>query len=48
MVIIRFPDGTDWFNPNWVFRQVVHDVLETLPDGAEVRFSLENEGDPIV
>jgi hypothetical protein len=27
-VIIVFPDGTDWFKANWVFRQLARDVSD--------------------
>ena len=35
-VIIVFPDGTDWFKANWVFRQLAHDVSDRYSSDAEV------------
>lgn len=37
MVIICFPDGRDWFNPNWVYRQLSADVAATYPDDADLQ-----------
>lgn len=41
MVIICFTDGSDWFNPNWVFRQLAEDVIDACPGDKEVRFVME-------
>src|ERR1700688_4412511 len=35
-VIIVFPDGTDWFKANWVFRQLAQDVSDRYSSDAEV------------
>ena len=35
-VIIVFPDGTDWFKANWVFRQLADDVYDRYNNDAEV------------
>jgi hypothetical protein len=36
MVIICFPNGNEWFNPNWAFRQLTADVMAAYPDDAEL------------
>jgi hypothetical protein len=41
MVIICLPDGTEWFNPNWVFRQLHADVVERFPGDAELQLEME-------
>jgi hypothetical protein len=41
MVIIDFKDGTDWFNPNWVFRQLSADIVETFPGDVELHHEME-------
>ena len=35
-VIIVFPDGTDWFKANWVFRQLALDICKRYSSDAEV------------
>lgn len=40
-VIIVFPDGTDWFKANWVFRQLAQDVFDRYSTDAEVCKALE-------
>jgi hypothetical protein len=40
-VIIVFPDGTDWFKANWVFRQLALDVSERYSSDAEVCKAVE-------
>lgn len=40
-VIIVFPDGTDWFKANWVFRQLAQDVSDRYSSDAEVCEALE-------
>jgi hypothetical protein len=40
-VIILFPDGTDWFKANWVFRQLAQDVSDRYSSDAEVCNALE-------
>jgi len=35
-VIIVFPDGTDWFRANWVFRQLAQDVSDRYSSDSEV------------
>jgi hypothetical protein len=40
-VIIVFPDGTDWFKANWVFRQLAHDVSDRYNGDAEVCEAVE-------
>jgi hypothetical protein len=44
MVIICLPNGTEWFNPNWVFRQLHADVVERFPDDAELHLEMEKAG----
>jgi hypothetical protein len=41
MMIIVFPDGSDWDRANWVFRRFAEDILETVPDDPELREELE-------
>jgi hypothetical protein len=36
-----FPDGTDWFKANWVFRQLAEDVSNRYRHDDDVRKSLE-------
>jgi len=31
MVIVEFPDGSDWFKANWVFRRLAEDVAAVFP-----------------
>jgi hypothetical protein len=40
-VIIVFPDGTDWFKANWVFRQLAQDVSDRSSSDAEVCKAVE-------
>ena len=40
-VIIVFPDGTDWFKANWVFRQLAQDVSHRYSNDAEVCKAVE-------
>ena len=40
-VIIVFPDGTDWFKGNWVFRQLAHDLSDRYNSDAEVCNAVE-------
>jgi hypothetical protein len=40
-VIIVFPDGTDWFRANWVFRQLARDVSDRYSSDAEVCKAVE-------
>src|SRR5215469_6297537 len=35
-VLIKFPDGTDWFKANWVFRQLASDVADRFQDDVDV------------
>jgi hypothetical protein len=44
MVIICLPNGTEWFNSNWVFRQLHADVVERFPDDAELHLEMEKAG----
>jgi hypothetical protein len=41
MVIIKFPNGTDWFKANWAFRQFAEDVAELFPTDGELKLELE-------
>jgi len=40
-VIIVFPDGTDWFKANWVFRQLARDVSDRYSSDAELCKAVE-------
>jgi hypothetical protein len=41
VVIIKFPDGSDWHKANWAFRQICEDVIVRFPDASELKESLE-------
>ena len=40
MVIIKFPNGSSWSKANWVFRQIVEDILGLCPHDQELEFQL--------
>ena len=40
-LIIVFPDGTDWFKANWVFRQLAQDVSDRYSSDAAVCKAVE-------
>ena len=40
-LIIVFPDGTDWFKANWVFRQLAQDVSDRYRSDVEVCKAVE-------
>ncbi len=44
MVIINFRGGGDWYNPNWVFRQLCADIREVSPGDVELHHELEKAG----
>jgi len=44
MVIITFPNGTDWYKANWVFRQITEDAVAMFPDDAELKSLMEQAG----
>ncbi len=46
MVIVKFPDGRDWFKANWVFRRLKHEMMAAAPDDAELKCALE-EGEAL-
>lgn len=41
MVIIKLRNGLDWYNPNWVFRQLAEDVLAAFPGDKDLKLTLE-------
>jgi len=41
MLLISFPNGTDWFKSNWVFRQLGADVGNAFPNDPELLHLLE-------
>ena len=41
MVIIEFPDGSDWYRANWIFRRFAADVIASAPEDAELRHAFE-------
>jgi hypothetical protein len=41
MIIVSFPNGTDWYKANWVFRQLVQDVVEIYPADKELKKLME-------
>lgn len=45
MVIIKFPNGSDWWKANWIYRQIVEDALALFPNDRELEFRLrQGEG----
>ncbi len=40
-VVIVFPNGTDWFKANWVFRQLAEDVSKYGGSDSDVNKELE-------
>jgi len=40
-VSIVFPNGTEWFKANWVFRQIVEDVSARYQNDEGIRTALE-------
>jgi hypothetical protein len=40
-VIIVFPNGTDWFKANWIFRQLAQDVSNRYMNDADLCRSIE-------
>jgi hypothetical protein len=41
VVIINFPDGSDWYKANWTFRQICEDAIVRFPGASELKESLE-------
>jgi hypothetical protein len=41
MVIVQFPNGTDWFRANWVFRQLAADTIAEFPGDEALAFALK-------
>jgi len=40
-VSVVFPNGTEWFKANWVFRQIVEDVSARYQNDEGIRTALE-------
>jgi hypothetical protein len=40
-VSVVFPNGTEWFKANWVFRQIVEDVSARCQNDEGIRTALE-------
>jgi hypothetical protein len=40
-ISIVFPNGTEWFKANWVFRQIVEDVSARYQNDEGIRTALE-------
>ncbi len=41
MFIIEFQNGTDWYKPNWVFRQLVENTRARFPTDTKLAKTLE-------
>ena len=41
MVIITFPNGTDWYKANWAFRQLAKSAVARFPNNEELASRLE-------
>lgn len=41
MVIIKLRNGLDWYNANWVYRQLAEDVISAFPDDKDLKLTLE-------
>ncbi len=41
MIIIHFQNGAEWYNPNWVFRQLRADIAEVFSSDLELTTELE-------
>src|SRR5947209_5366025 len=41
MVIIKFPNGNDWYKANWVFRRFSEDVVAAYPEESDLRLEIE-------
>src|ERR1700733_2588476 len=44
MVIVVFPDNTDWSDSNWVYRRFAQDIISSLPDDVELHEVLKEGG----
>ena len=41
MVIIKFPDGSEWFKANWAFRRLAEDVAAAFPQNKDLISQME-------
>jgi len=41
MVIIRFPNGSDWYKANWAFRRLAEDIVAGHPDESDLKVEME-------
>ena len=41
MVIVKFPNGTDWYKANWAFRQLAADTIAAFPGDESLEFALK-------
>jgi len=41
MLIIRFPNGSDWYKANWAFRRLAEDVVAAHPDESGLKLEME-------
>jgi|SRR5579872_1700978 len=41
-VLIEFPNGKEWFHSNWIFRQLIEDVIKVAGDDGEVEHTLKH------
>ncbi|MFZ0543027.1 MAG: hypothetical protein WA424_03825 [Candidatus Sulfotelmatobacter sp.] len=41
MVIIKFPNGTDWCKANWAFRRLAEDVVAEYPGDRDLKLEME-------
>ncbi len=42
MIIIDFKDGTDWYRPNWMYRQLCDDIRARYPDEVGLLQEMDN------
>jgi hypothetical protein len=41
MVIIKFPNGSDWHKANWAFRRLAEDVVAAHPDDSDLKLEMQ-------
>ena len=41
MVIIRFPNGSDWYKANWAFRRLAEDIVAGHPDESDLKAEMK-------
>src|SRR5271168_693782 len=41
MVIVKLPNGTDWYKANWVFRRFSEDIVAAFPEENDLKLEME-------